>query len=140
MLVIKQTLGPPRRGDSLAGPSGRAGAGGQNVNKVASAVQLFFDVGASSTLPTACRARLLSMRRSPADDRGGYWSSRLRNTERRKRNLSGGARAPRCAHSGRPSGSREAPPDPTHPWLQDPPTRKQVPQGANEIPPQTSIR
>ena len=37
------------------------GAGGQNVNKVASAVHLRFDVGASS-LPPACRARLLRCR------------------------------------------------------------------------------
>jgi ribosome-associated protein len=37
------------------------GAGGQNVNKVASAVHLRFDVAASS-LPAALKARLLKMR------------------------------------------------------------------------------
>ncbi|MGD8702623.1 MAG: alternative ribosome rescue aminoacyl-tRNA hydrolase ArfB [Desulfosarcina sp.] len=37
------------------------GAGGQNVNKVASAVHLRFDVGASS-LPESCKAKLLCMR------------------------------------------------------------------------------
>ncbi|MCS7101816.1 MAG: aminoacyl-tRNA hydrolase, partial [Burkholderiaceae bacterium] len=37
------------------------GAGGQNVNKVASAVQLRFDVRASS-LPEAVKARLLARR------------------------------------------------------------------------------
>jgi ribosome-associated protein len=36
------------------------GAGGQNVNKVSSAVQLRFDVGASS-LPSAVKARLLAL-------------------------------------------------------------------------------
>jgi len=36
------------------------GAGGQNVNKVASAVHLRFDVNASS-LPDACKERLLAM-------------------------------------------------------------------------------
>ena len=38
-----------------------AGAGGQNVNKVSSAIHLRFDVGASS-LPEAVKARLLSRR------------------------------------------------------------------------------
>jgi ribosome-associated protein len=38
-----------------------AGAGGQNVNKVSSAVHLRFDVAASS-LPVAVKARLLSLK------------------------------------------------------------------------------
>jgi ribosome-associated protein len=38
------------------------GAGGQNVNKVASAVQLRFDAAGSAALPEACRARLLGLR------------------------------------------------------------------------------
>ncbi len=37
------------------------GAGGQNVNKVSSAVQLRFDIRASS-LPSAVKARLLALR------------------------------------------------------------------------------
>ncbi len=37
------------------------GAGGQNVNKVSSAVQLRFDIRASS-LPEICKQRLLNMR------------------------------------------------------------------------------
>jgi len=37
------------------------GAGGQNVNKVSSAVHLRFDIRASS-LPEACKAKLLSCR------------------------------------------------------------------------------
>ncbi len=36
------------------------GAGGQNVNKVATAIHLRFDIGASS-LPDACKARLLAL-------------------------------------------------------------------------------
>jgi ribosome-associated protein len=36
------------------------GSGGQNVNKVSSAIQLFFDIGASS-LPDAYKERLLAM-------------------------------------------------------------------------------
>jgi ribosome-associated protein len=38
------------------------GAGGQNVNKVASAVQLRFDAVGSSALPEGCRQRLLALR------------------------------------------------------------------------------
>ena len=38
------------------------GAGGQNVNKVASAVQLRFDVLRSSALPEEARGRLLALR------------------------------------------------------------------------------
>ena len=37
------------------------GPGGQNVNKVSSAVHLRFDIGASS-LPEACKKRLLALR------------------------------------------------------------------------------
>ena len=35
-----------------------SGPGGQNVNKVASAVQLRFDIGASSALPEGVKRRL----------------------------------------------------------------------------------
>ena len=38
------------------------GPGGQNVNKVASAVELRFDVAGSPSLPEAVRARLLATR------------------------------------------------------------------------------
>jgi len=38
------------------------GAGGQNVNKVASAVQLRFDAARSGALPEGCRERLLVLR------------------------------------------------------------------------------
>lgn len=37
------------------------GAGGQNVNKVATAVQLRFDAAASPSLPNYCRQRLLAL-------------------------------------------------------------------------------
>ena len=37
------------------------GAGGQNVNKVATAVQLRFDAAASPSLPEDCRQRLLAL-------------------------------------------------------------------------------
>ena len=38
------------------------GAGGQNVNKVASAVQLRYDAARSTALPPGARARLLALR------------------------------------------------------------------------------
>ncbi|HVY65657.1 MAG TPA: alternative ribosome rescue aminoacyl-tRNA hydrolase ArfB [Gammaproteobacteria bacterium] len=38
------------------------GAGGQNVNKVSSAVQLRFDAARSKALPEGCRQRLLALR------------------------------------------------------------------------------
>ncbi len=38
------------------------GAGGQNVNKVASAVQLRFDAAGSAALPPWCKQRLLELR------------------------------------------------------------------------------
>ncbi|HEX6997180.1 MAG TPA: alternative ribosome rescue aminoacyl-tRNA hydrolase ArfB [Gammaproteobacteria bacterium] len=38
------------------------GAGGQNVNKVATAAHLKFDIRASRALPEACKARLLARR------------------------------------------------------------------------------
>jgi ribosome-associated protein len=37
------------------------GAGGQNVNKVSSAVQLRFDIRTSRVLPEACKRRLLAL-------------------------------------------------------------------------------
>ena len=46
------------------------GAGGQNVNKVASAVQLRFDAARSSALPPAVRERLLALRDHRISDDG----------------------------------------------------------------------
>lgn len=47
-----------------------SGPGGQNVNKVASAVQLRFDVGRSKSLPEPLKARLLAMGDSRLDASG----------------------------------------------------------------------
>jgi ribosome-associated protein len=47
-----------------------AGPGGQNVNKVASAVELRFDVAGSRVLPDAVRARLLTRRDRRLTDDG----------------------------------------------------------------------
>ncbi len=47
-----------------------SGAGGQNVNKVATAVELRFDVAGSPSLPEAVRARLLARRDRRVTDEG----------------------------------------------------------------------
>ena len=47
-----------------------SGPGGQNVNKVASAVQLRFDAQGSASLPDAVRARLLRLARNRINSDG----------------------------------------------------------------------
>ena len=47
-----------------------SGPGGQNVNKVATAVELRFDVASSPSLPDAVRARLLARRDRRMTDAG----------------------------------------------------------------------
>ena len=47
-----------------------SGPGGQNVNKVASAVKLRFDVGKSPSLPERVKARLLALPDSRLDSEG----------------------------------------------------------------------
>lgn len=63
-----------------------SGPGGQNVNKVASAVELRFDVANSPSLPDALRARLLARkdRRLTADGVLVIQASRLRDQARNR--------------------------------------------------------
>jgi ribosome-associated protein len=62
------------------------GPGGQNVNKVASAVELRFDVAASAVLPPALRARLLARRDRRLTDAGVLviQAQRFRTQERNR--------------------------------------------------------
>jgi ribosome-associated protein len=63
-----------------------SGPGGQNVNKVASAVELRFDVANSPSLPDALRARVLARRdrRLTADGVLVIQASRLRDQGRNR--------------------------------------------------------
>ncbi|MBI4203550.1 MAG: aminoacyl-tRNA hydrolase [Betaproteobacteria bacterium] len=63
-----------------------SGPGGQNVNKVATAVQLRFDVGRSRSLPPAVRTRLIALagKRVAADGVLVITAQRFR-TQRRNR-------------------------------------------------------
>ncbi|MCK4305644.1 MAG: aminoacyl-tRNA hydrolase [Candidatus Eisenbacteria sp.] len=62
-----------------------SGPGGQNVNKVATAVQLRFDVGRSPSLPDDVRARLIHLARRRVN-RDGVLIIQARRFRRQERN------------------------------------------------------
>lgn len=90
-----------------------SGPGGQNVNKVATAVQLRFDVGHSSSLPGDVRKRLirLSGRRITEDGVLIIDARRFRTQERNRRDaidrlielIRGAAEKPKPRHKTRPT-------------------------------------
>jgi len=68
MFKITETLSLPDEEVHLSAIRAQ-GAGGQNVNKVSSAVHLRFDIPASS-LPEACKQRLLALPDRRVNDHG----------------------------------------------------------------------
>lgn len=90
-----------------------SGPGGQNVNKVATAVELRFDVANSPSLPEAVRARLLARRDRRLTDDGVFVvnAQRYRTQERNRQDarerlaafVAAGLRAPKPRIATRPS-------------------------------------
>ena len=90
------------------------GAGGQNVNKVSSAVHLRFDIAASS-LPEGVKARLLALKDRRITREGVVvikaWQHRSQDLNRRdalerlQRLVAGAARPPRRRVPTRPTGA-----------------------------------
>src|SRR5580700_2549850 len=101
-----------------------SGPGGQNVNKVSTAVQLRFDAGQSRSLPADVRQRLLALAGNRATQDGVLIiTSRVHRTQEANR---AEARARLNELIARASRTENPPPQSAHARLQGPPAHRKI--------------
>ena len=108
-----------------------SGPGGQNVNKVASAVELRFDARKSRSLPDDVAVRLIKLAGARATQDGVIviFAQRFSTQPRNRRGCPPPSRGPGCEGAG---AGEAAPRHPSHARLEDAPTRREGPARRGE--------